>query len=48
MLALGLMVPIVRFERPRADGFMGQHIVGQDQRVATHRMAEMKADACAF
>lgn len=48
MFLLILVVPVIAFERARADFGMGQHVVGQHQRMAAHAMPEMKADARAF
>lgn len=45
MLAICLMVAVIGFEGSRTDAVMGQHIVGQDQRMAAFVMAKVKVDA---
>ena len=48
MFLFVLVVAIIALERPVADFVMRQHIIGQHQRVAARRVAEMEADAVAF
>ena len=45
MFLFVLVVAVIGLEGPAADGVMGQNVIGQHQRMAADRVAEVEADA---